>query len=278
MSVETINILFVGDVIGKPGRRVLTEVLPELRRRHRLDSVIVNVENSAGGFGLTHSIYGEYERLGVDVMTGGNHIWDRREILDFIEAEERLLRPINYPSPCAGRGMTRLVVGNLELVVINVMGRVFMVPLDCPFRAVDSALRELARDPRPRIVIVDLHCEATSEKMAMGHYLNGRVSAVVGTHTHVPTADERVLSKGTAYITDAGMTGPYDSVIGMDSEAALHRFLTGISKRFTPATRDLRLSGVVMRFDPETGRALSIERVNEPLPSAPCDWQSTSGA
>lgn len=263
MSDRTLNLLFIGDVIGRPGRRLVQRLLPDLKARHEIHAVVANVENSAAGFGLTYPIFAEYQKLGIDVMTSGNHIWDRKEINDFIDREERLLRPHNYPDPCPGQGMTQILADGMELVVVNLMGRVFMPPLDCPFRAADRLLAKLRTEPRPRVIFVDFHGEASSEKVAMGKYLDGRVGAVIGTHTHVQTADEQVLKGGTAYLTDAGMTGPYDSVIGMNTRGAIERFLTGRRVRLTPATDDLRLCGAVVRFDRQTGKARSIERVNQ---------------
>ena len=267
MPSDTLNILFVGDVVGSPGRKILAALLPLLRGRHDLHAVIANVENSAAGYGLTYPLFAEYEKMGINMMTSGNHIWDRKEIHSFIDREDRLLRPVNYPRPCPGRGVGRMLVEGLELVVINLMGRVFMRPLDCPFRAIDRELGKLTADPRPRVVLVDFHGEATSEKMAMGQYLDARVGAVVGTHTHVQTADDRILEGGTAYITDVGMTGPQNSVIGMEPRPAIERFLTSRNARLKPASRRLRLNGALIRFDRCTGNARSIERVDEGLES-----------
>ena len=261
--MSTINILFVGDIVGSPGRRALAELLPRLRQRYHPHVVIANAENSAAGFGLTYPIFTEYQELGVDVLTSGNHIWDRKEILRFIDQEERLLRPINYPDPCPGHGSTRILAGGIELVVVNLMGRVFMRPIDCPFKAIDKELAQLGKDPRKRLVFVDFHAEASSEKVAMGRYLDGRVGAVVGTHTHVQTADERILAGGTAYLTDTGMTGAYESVIGMEADGAIERFLTGRNVRLNPARGGLRVCAAMIRLDPDTGLAISIERVNE---------------
>jgi metallophosphoesterase (TIGR00282 family) len=267
--LSTITILFVGDVVGSPGRRALAELLPGLRRRYQPHAVIANAENSAAGFGLTYPIFTEYQEIGIDVLTSGNHIWDRKEVLRFIDEEERLLRPINYPDPCPGHGSTRILADSIELVIINLMGRVFMRPIDCPFKAIDRELAHIEKDPRQRIIFVDFHAEASSEKVAMGRYLDGRVGAMVGTHTHVQTADERILAGGTAYLTDVGMTGAYESVIGMDADGAIERFLTGRNVRLNPARRGLRVCATVIRFDRETGQALSIERVNQSLEPRP---------
>ena len=233
--------------------------LPDLVSQHAADLVIANGENAAAGFGITPPLVEEFLALGIDVLTTGNHIWDRKEILEFFPQEPRLLRPANYPAG-PGRGVYAGVTKTgLEYAVLNLQGRVFMANTDCPFQA---AARELEKLPAScKIRIVDIHAEATSEKLAMGWYLDGRVTAVVGTHTHVPTADERVLPNGTAYITDVGMTGPYDSVIGVTKETILQRFLTQMPARFDAAEKDPRLLAVLIQADPETGRALSIERI-----------------
>jgi metallophosphoesterase (TIGR00282 family) len=254
------NILFVGDVVGRPGRRALFQHLEALRRRHQLSLVVVNAENAAAGFGITESIAAEFFDRGVDVLTSGNHIWDKREALDFIEHQPRLLRPANYPPGTPGKGL--LVTDTTDgrrVAVLNVMGTVFMHPvLDCPFRCVDRLLSEIPEDLDA--VLVDFHAEATSEKQAMGWHLDGRVSAVVGSHTHVPTADERVLPGGTAYISDAGMTGCYDSIIGMQIDSSLQRFTTRLNIRFEVAGGKGTLCGVVLGID-KTGRATAIERI-----------------
>jgi len=265
LPAETLNLLFVGDIVGSPGRRTARELLPRLRSRHQVDVVVANVENSAAGYGLTYPIFAEYEAMGIDIMTSGNHIWDRKEILGFIDREERLLRPLNYPPPCPGRGVARILVEGLELVVVNLMGRVFMTPIDCPFRTIDRELGKLVAEPGRRAIVVDFHAEATSEKMAMGQHLDGRVAAMVGTHTHVQTADQQIMPGGTAYVTDVGMTGPRNSVIGMESRPALERFLTARRVRLKPAAKELRLSGVLLRFDAASGKARSIERISQGL-------------
>jgi 2',3'-cyclic-nucleotide 2'-phosphodiesterase len=255
------NILFIGDIFGKPGRDLVKRGLRPLVARHAIDFVVANVENAAGGFGITREIGDSLAAEGIDVMTSGNHVWDKKEALDYVAAEPRLLRPANYPTGAPGRGaaLARTADGR-GVGVVNVMGRVFMNPLDDPFTAV---LREIdGFAGRTRIVIVDFHAEATSEKIAMGWHLDGRVTAVVGTHTHVQTADERVLPNGTAYITDVGMTGPHDSIIGTEREPALARFLTGLPSRFEPATGNPRLHGVVIQVDDATGRATAITRLD----------------
>ncbi|OFW09046.1 MAG: metallophosphoesterase [Acidobacteria bacterium RIFCSPLOWO2_12_FULL_59_11] len=233
--------------------------LPDLMSQHAVDLVIANGENAAAGFGITPTLVEEFLELGIDVLTTGNHIWDRKEILEFFPQEPRLLRPANYPAG-PGRGVyVGATKTGIEYAVLNLQGRVFMANTDCPFRAADQELGKLPVSCKVRIV--DIHAEATSEKLAMGWYLDGRVTAVIGTHTHVPTADERVLPNGTAYITDVGMTGPYDSVIGVTKEKILQRFLTQMPARFDAAEKDPRLLAVLIQADPETGRALSIERI-----------------
>lgn len=254
------RILFVGDVFGGAGRRILKPALRRLRKELSPDLVVVNGENSAGGKGLTPDTSEELFRAGSDVVTSGNHVWDRREIVPYIGSHERLLRPANYPDPAPGAGVCIVTArdGN-EVAVINVMGRVFMPDVDDPFRIIDAVLAEIRG--RAQVILVDFHAEATSEKMAFGWYLDGRVTAVVGTHTHVATADERILPKGTAYISDVGMTGPHDSVIGMDKALVLERFLTQRPVRFEPADGDVRLSGVVIEASPLDGKAASIRRI-----------------
>ncbi|MDR7418357.1 MAG: TIGR00282 family metallophosphoesterase [Armatimonadota bacterium] len=254
------NLLFVGDVTGKPGRRILADRLPALRRAHGLDVVIANGENAAGGVGLTAGVAAELFAAGVDILTGGNHIWQNREAYDLLDAEPRVLRPANYPPGVPGRGAAVITTpGGARIGVLNLQGRVFMSHIDDPFRAG----REHARSLRASVpvVVVDFHAEATSEKVALGWYLDGRVSAVVGTHTHVQTADERLLPGGTAYITDVGMTGPRDGVIGMAREAILERFLTQLPTRFEVAPGPVQLNAVLIRVD-EAGRATAIERVS----------------
>ncbi len=257
------RILFIGDVVGAPGRRVLADALDRLVDRQRADFVIVNVENAAAGFGVTPQIAREALALGVHCLTSGNHIWDRKEILPYLDEEPRLLRPLNFPDPAPGRG---IYVGEsaagARVAVVNLMGRVFMPPLLCPFQSADAALRALKE--RAQVVVVDFHAEATSEKQAMAWYLDGRVAAVIGTHTHVQTADERVSPAGTAAITDVGMTGPHDSVIGIERALALERFLTQRPVRFNTATGGVFLKGVLLDVDESTGRARSITRVSVP--------------
>jgi hypothetical protein len=254
-----VNILFIGDIFGKPGREIVAAHLTDLVRARSVDLVIANGENAAGGFGITPRLVQELLGRGIEVLTSGNHIWDRKEILPFFAQEQRLLRPANYPKG-PGEGVYQGVSKNgTAYAVMNLQGRVFMVNTDCPFRAADRLLENLPESCKIRIL--DFHAEATSEKVAMGWYLDGRVTAVLGTHTHIPTADERVLPQGTAYITDVGMTGPYDSVIGVTKEPVLDKFLTQMPARFNAAEKDARLTAVLIHAEPETGRATRIERL-----------------
>jgi len=257
------KLLFIGDIVGKPGREMIRKGLRAIVDHHGVDFVIANVENSAAGFGITRDIGDTFLQWGVEVMTSGNHIWDKKEALDYIATERRLLRPANYPPGVPGRGSYLATTGDGRAVgVVNVMGRVFMTPIDCPFRKADEIVPELRKETP--IVLVDMHCEATSESLAMGWYLDGRVSAVVGTHRHVQTADERVLPGGTAYITDLGMTGPTEGVIGVDRDLILQRFLSQMPMRFEPAKGPAALHGVIIVVDPETGRASDIRRLRVP--------------
>ncbi|HEY6361265.1 MAG TPA: TIGR00282 family metallophosphoesterase [Vicinamibacterales bacterium] len=255
------NILFIGDIVGRPGRELVRKGLRGLIDHHDVDLVIANVENSANGFGVTKEIGDTLLEWGVDVMTSGNHIWDKKEAIEYIATEPRLLRPANYPAGAPGRGSYVAQTGDGRAVgVINTMGRVFMLQIDDPFQVV---LREIeAIRHRTKVIIVDFHAEATSEKIAMGWHLDGRVTAMVGTHTHVQTADERILPKGTAYLTDAGMTGPHDSIIGMEIEPSLARFLTAMPAKFEPAAGNPRLNGIVVEADEKTGRARGVARVS----------------
>lgn len=253
------RILMVGDVIGKPGRRAVKTLVPTLRQELSLDLVIANAENAAGGRGLTLSTAEELLLSGVDILTSGNHIWDQKEIIPYLDGELPLVRPLNYPASVLGRGY--LVRG--QVLVINLMGRTFMASLDCPFRAMDALLAELRE--QPPIIIVDMHGEATSEKMAMGWYLDGRVSAVLGTHTHVGTIDARVLPGGTAYVTDVGMTGPVNSVIGDDPQAVIQRFLTMLPTALPVAGGPVMLNSVVVEVNEYTGKATRILRVDREL-------------
>lgn len=265
---ELTRILFIGDIIGKPGRTAVRELLPALVGRHEPDLVIANGENAAGGFGITPDIADDLFALQIDVLTSGNHIWDKKEIYDYLKAGRRggnggpdkLLRPINYPSGAPGRGADIFECpSGAKVGVVNVSGRVFMGDLDCPFVAAREAVENLKKETK--VIVLDMHAETTSEKTAMGWYLDGSASAVIGTHTHVQTSDERVLTNGTAFITDAGMTGPMDSVIGMRKDAIIERFLTRLPVKFDVATKGVELQGVVVAIETATGRARSIERI-----------------
>jgi metallophosphoesterase (TIGR00282 family) len=256
-----LRILFIGDIVGSPGRKIVHDRLADILTQREIDLCIANGENSASGFGITPRIAQDLLAEGVEVITGGNHIWDRREILDFFPHEPRLLRPANFPSGSPGSGLfVGCAKNGVAYAVLNLQGRTFMTPLDDPFR---KALEELSKiPPEVKVIFVDMHAETTSEKQAMGWYLDGKVSAVVGTHTHVPTADSRVLPGGTAYITDVGMTGPHDSVIGMEKEGALKRFLDALPARFVVAEHDVQMNAVLIDVDESTGRARSIDRLN----------------
>jgi 2',3'-cyclic-nucleotide 2'-phosphodiesterase len=257
------RILFIGDIVGRSGRTAVTTHLPKLIADWKLDFVAINGENAAGGFGITEAIYQEFLDAGADVVTGGNHSWDQKEALVFIERAPKLLRPINYPSGTPGRGVALIDAKNgTRVLIVNVMGRAFMDPLDDPFAAVERELAACALKHAADAIIVDMHCEATSEKQAMGHFCDGRVSLVVGTHTHTPTADHQVLSGGTAFISDVGMTGDYDSVIGMAKDEPLQRFLRKIpTARFEPALGEATLCGVAVETDDATGLARRIAAV-----------------
>jgi metallophosphoesterase (TIGR00282 family) len=255
------RILLIGDIVGRPGREAVQEVLPQLRRRHAIDLVIANVENAAAGFGLTASVGKEILEAGVDVMTGGNHLWDKKGSESYLAQESRLVRPANYPEGAPGRTFVIAEAGDVRVAVLCLQGRVFMPPNDCPFRRLDDLLEEVGEEAD--VIAVDFHAEATSEKQAFGRYADGRVAVVVGTHTHVPTADESILPGGTAYVTDLGMTGPYDSIIGMEREVVVRKFLSGMPARFSVARHDVRLSGLLVDVDERTGWAERVERVHE---------------
>jgi metallophosphoesterase (TIGR00282 family) len=275
-TINNLRILFIGDIFGRPGRHLVAEYLRPLVEEHSADVVIANGENAAAGFGITPQIANDLLGLGIDVLTTGNHIWDKKEIVEYFQLAEknfnenarRVLRPANYPAGSPGwgsfEGRTQRSgekqTSGIPFAVINLQGRTFMAANDDPFKVADQLLATI----KAKIVLVDFHAEATSEKIAMGWYLDGRVTAVLGTHTHVPTADERVLPKGTAYQTDVGMTGPFDSVIGIEKELVLHRFLTGIPSRWEPAKNDPRLCAVLIECDETTGRAASIRRLMLP--------------
>jgi metallophosphoesterase (TIGR00282 family) len=271
------RLLFLGDVVGRSGRKAVVDGLPRLIERWKLDFVVVNGENSAGGFGITESIFQELVDAGADVVTLGNHAFDQRETLVYIERHDRLLRPVNYPkgTPGKGAGVFRARNG-ADVLVTQAMGRVFMPELDCPFRALEAEVTACPLGSGADVILVDFHAEATSEKQAVGVFLDGRVSCVVGTHTHVPTADDRVLKGGTAYMTDAGMCGDYESIVGMDAEEPVNRFLTRIPRgRFEPASRPATLSGLAVDIDDATGlarRAQAIRLGGALAPAEPLFW------
>jgi metallophosphoesterase (TIGR00282 family) len=260
---DTLTILMIGDVMGKPGMSAVKRALPRLIADHRIDFVVANGENTAGGIGITGELARELLHLGVNCITTGNHVWRQREVQEYIDKEKRLLRPYNFGDTQPGLGFHRYETpGGVSIGVINLAGRVFMDPADNPFKSADRALKELLD---VKIRVVDFHAEATSEKKAMGCYLAGRVTAVVGTHTHVQTADESLLSPGTAYITDLGMTGPHDSVIGMRKDLVLDRFVNGMPHSFQPAKNDVRFQGAIIRVNRATGAALGIQRIDQPI-------------
>ncbi|HLK32039.1 MAG TPA: TIGR00282 family metallophosphoesterase [Terriglobales bacterium] len=258
------RILFIGDIFGRPGRNIVREQLEAVVIEHRVNLVIANGENAAGGFGITPALAEELLELGIDVLTTGNHVWDKREIMDYFETANgsgparRVLRPANYPAGLPGTGIFEgQTHEGIPYAVLNLQGRVFMAPIDDPFRSADALLKKI----QAKVILVDFHAEATSEKIALGWYLDGRVTAVIGTHTHVPTADERILPQGTAYLTDVGMTGPYDSVIGVQKEQIITRFLKNLPMRFEAATGQVKFCAVLIDCDEHTGRATAIERL-----------------
>jgi metallophosphoesterase (TIGR00282 family) len=260
-----LNILFIADMVGRPGRWAVSQLLPDLKRTHQVDFTIANVENAAGGFGLTREIAKKIHTYGVDCLTSGNHIWDRKDIYPYLEEDSRILRPANYPMGAPGRGAAVFQTEEGDKIgVLNVQGRIYIKETDCPFRVAEAEIQKLREETH--IIIVDVHAEATSEKIALGWHLDGKVSAVLGSHTHVQTADETILPKGTAYITDAGMTGSHDSVIGFNKEDALARFLLQIPRRFTLGRDDIKFCGVLVKIDPQTGKATGIERVKINVP------------
>ncbi|MBN2453220.1 MAG: TIGR00282 family metallophosphoesterase [Candidatus Omnitrophica bacterium] len=258
------KILFIGDVVGEPGRRAIEKLVPKIMAREKTDFVIANGENAAGGSGITPAIANELFGQGVDVITSGDHIWKKKEIVEELGSDKRVLRPANYPAGAPGFGYGVFESGSgISIGVINLVGRVFMQAVECPFRSAREIVEKIKA--RARVIIVDIHAEATSEKIALGYYLDGTVSAVLGTHTHVQTADEKILAGGTAYISDAGMTGPFDGVIGRDKEQILKRFITQLPTKFEMAGGDIQLHGVIIDIDDKTGRAESIKRVQEKL-------------
>jgi metallophosphoesterase (TIGR00282 family) len=255
------NILFIGDIFASPGRSIVADNLNRIITEHKISLAVANAENSAGGFGITPAIADELLSMGIDVLTGGNHSFDKREIFDYLTTHSRLLRPANYPNGLPGSGVyTGTARNGVPYAVLNLQGRAQMTNIDCPFKKADELLGAL--DPTIKIRFVDFHAELTSEKMAMGWHLDGRATAMVGTHTHVPTADARVLTNGMAYQTDAGMTGPYDSVIGVEKESIVRRFMTGLPNRMEAARHGVELHGVIIHADEATGKATGIERLH----------------
>ena len=254
------NLLVIGDIVGRPGRQAVRNLLPDIVRQYNIEFTIANAENASGGRGLSREVMHELLGAGIDVLTMGNHVWDNKEILSFIDDEARLIRPANYPSPCPGQGYHVYQAGfNQKIAVINVSGRVFMPALDCPFRTAEQIITNL---PEVDYIIIDFHAEATSEKQAFGYYFDGKVSAVLGTHTHIQTADERILPEGTAYITDLGMTGPIESVLGMDRHLVINKFLSQRPVRFEVAKGPSQLQGVILELDEQTRRVAHIGRIS----------------
>ncbi|MBN1351957.1 TIGR00282 family metallophosphoesterase [candidate division KSB1 bacterium] len=263
MKKKEINVLFIADIIGKPGLEITSSLIAHLKKKHRVDLCIANGENGAAGKGLSDNIAKTYFSLGIDVITSGNHIWDNRNFHTFLAMNNNVLRPYNYPEDNIGRGYTIVnILDQIPVLVLNLQGKTFMFPIDCPFRAANEVIDKYK--DKIKIFIIDFHAEASAEKMALGWYLDGKASAVIGTHTHVQTADEQILPRGTAYITDAGMTGPFDSVIGMKKQIAIQRFLKQIPIRYQPATDNVRLCGVLISINVETGKASSIQRLQLP--------------
>jgi hypothetical protein len=261
------KLLFIGDVVGRPGRRAIRELVPWLRQRHGLDAVIANAENAAGGSGITPETAQELFSAGVDVITSGDHLWDQKEVAELLETEPRFLRPVNYPPGIAGRGCQIFHLDGLPgFAVMNVQGRVFMPALENPFTIAEAEVARVRQETN--LIVVDIHAEATSEKIALARFLDGRVSAVLGTHTHVQTADEQIFPGGTAFLCDVGFTGPHESVLGREIAPIIKRFLTNTPQRFEVATGRVLLQGAIIELDDASGRAVSIQRVSEPLPAA----------
>ena len=262
--MQKVNVLFIGDIIGRIGRRIVKTVLPSLKAKYEINITIANGENSAGGFGITQKVAEEIFAAGVDVITTGNHIWDKKEVIPYIDQNPSLLRPLNYPQSLPGKGIVRLDnLVNVPFFVVNLQGKILMPPINCPFAAMDNFLKTIQETNR--IVIVDFHAEATSEKRAMGFYLDGRVSLLLGTHTHIPTKDVEILSGGTGYITDVGMTGPKDSVIGMKKDTSIRRIITSMGLSLEVAKGDPIFSAVYAEINSETGKCLTIEHIYTPV-------------
>ncbi|MFQ5823698.1 MAG: TIGR00282 family metallophosphoesterase [bacterium] len=263
MKRKEIKVLFIADIVGKPGLEIAAKLILSLKEKYKIDFCIANGENGCDGKGLTEKIARNYFNLGIDVITSGNHIWDNRDIFDLLKNNSRILRPLNYPDGNFGTGS--VVIGikeDVKIGVINLQGRTFMFSIDCPFKKGLEEVKKIKK--QTNIIIVDFHAEATAEKMAMGWFLDGKVSAVIGTHTHVPTADERIFPEGTAYITDVGMTGPFDSVIGLKKELSIKRFLHQTPVRYKTAEENLKFCGAIISIEPVTGKATHIERLNLP--------------
>ncbi len=260
LNQAKINVLFIADIIGNPGLAIIRRVVNQVREKYQIDFCIANGENGSAGKGLTEKIAYEYFKNGIDIITSGNHIFEKFHVHKFLNTNQKILRPLNYPMGASGKGsLVASLSNNIKIGVINIQGRTFMLPIDCPFRTVSEEINKIKK--LTPIIIVDFHAEATAEKMAMGWYLNGRVSAVIGTHTHVQTADETILNKGTAYITDVGMTGPHNSVIGMKKEVAIKRFIQQLPERYQPADSDLRFAGIVITINTQDGKAEKITRL-----------------
>lgn len=257
--MNTVNILFIGDIIGKPGMDMVRTWLPGIEKKYKADIIIANGENASDGKGCTEKEGKQLFDQGISVLTGGNHTWDKHQSQDYLKTEERYIRPLNYPKGTFGRGYYIADTKKGKIGVLNLQGRAFMTPIDCPFRAADWAVDKMRTETK--VILVDFHAEATAEKLALASYLDGKISAFVGTHTHIQTSDERIMPKGTGYITDSGMTGPYDSVIGMKTDAAINRFLYQTPQKYQTAENDLHLCGVFFKVDIETGRCISIERI-----------------
>jgi len=275
---KIVTILFVGDVVGEPGRRAVARLLPDLRSKHGADFCVVNGENAAGGAGITPKTFAELREAGADVVTTGDHVWDNKEVMAVIGEEPRLLRPANYPQRAAGRGSAVVESNGCRFAVLDLMGRTFMKPVDCPFQGAERELPGL-REKTP-LILVDIHAETTSEKIALGRFLDGKVSAVIGTHTHVQTADEQIFAGGTAFLCDAGMTGPHESVLGREIEPIIQRFISQMPQKFEVARHGIRLNGAVVRVDADTGHAVGIERISVPfpedqprIPGEPIKWE-----
>lgn len=255
------NILIIGDIVGKPGRKIIKDKLSSIQSKHNIDFTIANAENAAGGRGLTREIMNELLNASIDVLTMGNHVWDNKDIFSFIDEEYRLIRPANYPGDCPGQGYYIYTAGfNIKIAVVNLSGRVYLASLDCPFKKLDEIINEIGN--KADVIIVDFHAEATSEKLALAHYADGRIAALLGTHTHIQTADERIFPQGTAYITDLGMTGPVDSILGMKKENIIERFLTQRPARFEVATGAAQLQGVILSIDENTFNVQKICRIS----------------